>query len=198
MLNLSTRHQWMIGCCLVLLLSATRNTHFASITHLPEASWAVFFLLGVYLSAPLPLVLLLAWAGILDYVAIHWNGVSSFCVSPAYVLLIPAYTCLWMAGRWFAQAYVFQWRGLFKLVGAALVGASLCELLSSGGFYFFSGRFEAPNLAEFGQRLIQYFPHFLQVMAFYLLLATLVHIVFVLASRLSIPQRAGAHDEFRG
>lgn len=60
MIALSTRHQLLIGLLLVLLLAATRGHDFASLTHLPGASWSVFFLAGVYLRSWRVLPFLLA------------------------------------------------------------------------------------------------------------------------------------------
>lgn len=46
MLTLAPRHQVMVGAVLAALLAATRGQHFATLQHLPGASWAVFFLAG--------------------------------------------------------------------------------------------------------------------------------------------------------
>ena len=180
MITLSTRFQWLIGFVLVLLLVVTRGQHFATLTHLPSASWSVFFIAGVYLRSWRILPFLLVLAAGLDYSAIKFGGVSDFCVSSVYVLLLPAYACLWFAGRWYARQYHFKWRTLLPLVTAIFVGASLCELFSSGGFYFFSGRFVDPTVVQFGERLVKYFPPNLQSMAFYGGIAAIVHLLVVL------------------
>lgn len=49
MLTLSTRYQIIIGLVLALFMVITRGHHFASLQNVPSASWAVFFLAGVYL-----------------------------------------------------------------------------------------------------------------------------------------------------
>ena len=54
-MNLSIRNQLAIGVGLVLLMTLTREYHFASIHSLPGASWAIFFLAGFYLRAVWPL-----------------------------------------------------------------------------------------------------------------------------------------------
>jgi hypothetical protein len=146
-----------VGLLLAALIAATRSHHFASALHLPDASWAVFFLAGALLPGWLPLAGLLALAATVDYLAISFGGVSAFCVSPAYVALLPAYGALYAAGRWYARRHRATPGSLLPFTGAALVGTTLCELLSSGAFYFFSGRFAAPTLGEFGARLARYF-----------------------------------------
>src|SRR4051812_40251766 len=106
MLTLSRRHQLAVGAVLVLLMAATRSHHFPTISNIaPDASWAVFFLAGFYLRPAWLLALLLGEAALVDCIAIGWAGVSDFCVSPAYIALLPAYSVLWFAGRWVAGRY---------------------------------------------------------------------------------------------
>ena len=50
-MNLSVRNQLTIGAGLVLLMILTREYHFSSLHSLPGASWAIFFLAGLYLRA---------------------------------------------------------------------------------------------------------------------------------------------------
>jgi len=177
MITIPNRRQWLIGFVLVFLLSVTRGQHFPTLNHLPSASWSVFFVAGIYLRSRLVLLFLLALTTVLDYTAITYGGISSFCISPAYILLLPGYTCLWLAGRWYARRHRFEWPTLLALAAAGLVGATLCELFTSGGFYYFSGRFAEPTFSEFGERLIRYFPSYLQSMAFYVSLAAISHLI---------------------
>ena len=181
MLTLNARHQIAIGLALAALVIATRGQHFATLHGLPGASWAVFFLAGVYLRSlwALPALLGLAW--FLDFAAFTWGGASSFCLTPAYAFLLPAYASLWLAGRWYATRYRFSWTTLAPLAVAVVAGAAVCELFSSGGFYFFSGRFAEPTFAEFGARLAKFFPSYLGSLAFYVAIAATVHAVLTLA-----------------
>ncbi len=177
----TSKNFWPIALSLAVLMAATRSHHFASITHLPDASWAVFFLAGFYLRPVWMFPALLALAAASDYVAIAWLGVSDFCVSPAYVFLLPAYGAMWLAGRWYLRHYRFRVSTLPLLALALLTGAAVCELLSSGGFYFFSGRFEETDFSGFGARLVKYFPHALEGIALYVTAAILVHVAFGMA-----------------
>ncbi len=174
MIHANARSTPAIGLTLALLMAATRSHHFATTLHLPDASWAVFFLAGFYLRPLWAFPTLLALAAASDFTAIAWFGISDLCVSPAYGFLLPAYAALWFAGRWYAGRYRFALPALVPLAGSLIIGAAACELVSSGGFYFFSGRFE-PSLTEFGTRLVHYFPLSLAAMAFYVALAAIVH-----------------------
>lgn len=182
MLTLSKTNQTLIGVVLAALVIATRGHHFASLTNLPSASLAVFFLAGLYLRPKAVFPALLALCAGLDYSAITFGGVSSFCVTPAYGFLIPAYGSMWLAGRWSAKHYSFSLTTLAPLTGSVAIGATLSELFSSGGFYFFGGRYAEPTMAEFGTRLAKYFPHQLENIAFWLGVALVVHVAFAFAN----------------
>ena len=178
-MNLSVRNQLTIGAGLVLLMILTREYHFSSLHSLPGASWAIFFLAGLYLRAIWPLagLFILTWA--LDFSAFTWGGASSFCLTSSYVFLLPAYSALWYAGSWYARRYQFEWQTLLPLSLSLMTGAAVCELFSSGGFYFFSGRFEETTLIEFGQRLVQYFPNYVGSLVFYIGIAVAIHSMFI-------------------
>jgi hypothetical protein len=66
------------------------------------------------------------------------------------------------------------------LGSSVFVAAAVSELFSSGGFYFFGGRYANPTIAEFGHRLIKYFPHQIENLAFWLGIALIVHVAFTL------------------
>jgi hypothetical protein len=109
-------------------------------------------------------------------------GVSNFCVTPAYGFLLPAYGVMWFAGRWFASQYSFSSKALLPLVGSVSLAAVLSELFSSGGFYFFGGRFAETSLTEFGARLVKYFPQQVEGIVFWLVTALALHVAFTFAS----------------
>lgn len=200
MLTLSNRTQILIGTVLTLLLIATRGQHFATLHDLPGASWSVFFLAGVYLRPRWPLPALLACVWGLDFtphllsgasLAEIANGDTAYCLTPAYLFLVPAYTALWSAGRWYARRYRFEWRTLLPVTAAAVLGAAVCELFSDGGFYFYSGRFAEPTFAGFAGQVATYFPGYLQSLALYVGLATVAHALFGLTHAVATMHRTG-------
>lgn len=182
MLTLSKTNQIIIGVVLAALVFITRGDHIASLNNLPSASLAVFFLAGLYLKPKRVFAALLALCVGIDFYAITAGGVSSFCVTPSYGFLLPAYGVLWLAGRWFNTKYSFCSKALLPLIGSVAISATISELLSSGGFYFFGGRYADPTFAVFGERLMKYFPHQLEGIGFWLGAALLTHIVFALAN----------------
>ncbi|MBW8073727.1 MAG: hypothetical protein GJU77_08645 [Ferrovum sp.] len=148
-----TRFFW-----LALLFVITRNHAWTPTLHLPDASLAVFFLAGLWLTGPRPFLALLALGAGVDAWAITAGGVSSYCVTPAYALLLPASAALWLAGRFLQGSRLTGRAGWLQTVFLTAVATLVAELFSSGGFYFLSGRFVHPFLAGFLPRLLHYSP----------------------------------------
>jgi hypothetical protein len=172
-----------IAFVIALMVIATRGNHFAAIDFLPSASYAAFLIAGYYLRSTIMFVALLALCAGLDMAAVTWGGVSNFCVTPAYGFLLPAYGTMWLAGRWLADNTSWAFSSLFKLTGVVLAASAIAELFSSGGFYFFGGRYPDPTFAEFVPRLVKYFPKQLEAIAFWVVVALIAHVVFGLAKR---------------
>ncbi|MCY1276311.1 hypothetical protein D9M68_283010 [compost metagenome] len=171
---LSTRNQLLLGLALALLMAVTRGQHFATL-NLPSASWAVFFLAGVLLRPRWVFPALFAEATLLDFTMVALGTVGDWCTSPAYWVLVPAYGALWCAGRLYARWHRDHWRSLAVLALTVIVAAFACHLLSSGGFYFLSGRYPEPTLAGFLPRIAHYYPRFLANLALYVGVAVLLY-----------------------
>lgn len=154
--------QWLqaeyLPLSLIALMTLTRFHHFGDVLHLPDASLAVFFLAGFYRKKAL-LGFLLALAALIDYVAIA-NGTSSYCVSPAYVFLIPTYAVMWLAGRHCATLKSKKIVELATSAGLLTLAASAAFVISNGSFYLFSGRFDAMPLVDYIARTARYYPYY--------------------------------------
>ena len=180
MLSLSWRDQFYVGLLLSLVMVVTRSHHFIDTMHVPDASNAIFFLVGFYLRVHLAFVVYFVLAVILDCIAINWAGVSSFCITPAYIALLPAYAVLWFVGRWCADGCVKvngqnSFLALIHIFWVASAAALTAELIASGSFYFFGGRFATPTLAGFMLRLLVYFPRTWIAMMLYISITTFLH-----------------------
>lgn len=168
------RDQRWIGLGLILLMAMTRGHHFASVDALPSASWAVIFLAGVFLTPRWSFPLLLLEAVLLDVLTLGDGFTAAYCVSPAYVMLLPAYATLWLGGRLYARLHRDRLRTLGPLLALLLASAFISNLFSSGGFYYFSGRFVDPDPAGLWQRIQLYFPQRLPALLGYVALVGLV------------------------
>ena len=140
---------------LINLMVMTRFHHFGDVLHLPEASLAVFFFAGFYRKKAL-LGFLLGLAALIDFIAIK-NGTSGWCVTPAYVFLIPTYVTLWFAGRIAARFNTGKVSDLVKSLGLLMLSASMAFVISNASFYAFSGKFDALAMADYVAEIQQYF-----------------------------------------
>jgi hypothetical protein len=188
--NLQTR-TIAITAALTALMAATRFNHFGSAVALPDASYAVFFLGGLYLaqSARLSIaafVALILEAGWIDYYATSVQGISDWCMSPAYWFLIPTYGSLWLVGRWLAPrntGHSMDRQGLVSLGAAAWAASSFAFVFSNATFYLFSGRFAEMNAAEYTARVAQYYVSYVSVALLYIACAVVVHMAVEIFSK---------------
>ena len=170
---------------LALVMLATRINHFGA---LPDASWAVFFIAGFYLRASwrwaFPLLIALAVA--IDYVVITNQDISfwsHYCVSPAYLFLLPSYAAPWLGGAWLSRHYRgLHARELGLLVASAAVAASICFLISNGSFYWISANVPARSFAGWMENLGDWYVPYLRTTLMYVGIAALLHVGTVLAA----------------
>ncbi len=169
-----------IFASLAALMAATRFNHFGSAISLPDASLAVFFLGGLYLSkftraSIAAFTLLILEAGLIDYYATSIQGTSDWCMTSAYWFLIPTYGSLWFVGRWFALKHTMEGRGLVVLVLAAWAANSFAFIFSNATFYMFSARFEEMSAVEYASRVAQYYTSYVSVALLYIACAVAIH-----------------------
>jgi len=114
--------------------------------------------------------------------SVYIGGASNFCVSPAYGFMLPAYGSLWLAGRRLQSKYQFNWTALFTLAMTLVTITAVAGLFSGGGFYWFSGRYVDPTMAEYLTRFVQSYPGNLSKLSFYIAAAAVIHISFRFAN----------------
>jgi hypothetical protein len=198
MSNIQTR-SIAIFALLAALMAATRFNHFGSAASLPDASYAVFFLGGLYLSkftraSAAAFSVLILEAGLIDYYATSVQGISDWCMSPAYWFLIPTYGSLWFVGRWFALRHTakgraMEGRGMVGLVMIAWAASSFAFMFSNATFYLFSGRYAEMSAIEYASRVAQYYVSYVSVALLYIACVVAVHMAVDMISR----QRAHSH-----
>ncbi len=140
---------------LIALMVLTRFHHFGDVLHLPDASLAVFFFAGFYRKKAL-FIFLAVMAALIDTIAIQ-NGTSSWCVSPAYVFLIPTYAVMWFAGRYCSEFKSLKMTELLMQFGLITLATSAAFAISNGSFYLFSGRYADLSWGQYFARVAQYY-----------------------------------------
>ncbi len=159
MVHALDRHSTLLaGLGLAMLMAATRYHPFGSAVQLPDASWTVFFLAGMFLGSAGWFAAFVAEGVAIDFLAITVGGVSGWCVTPAYPFLAFAYGALWLAGRGCPRAETVGGRGWARIAGALLVGVTAAFLISNGSFYLLSGYFPELSGSEYAARVARYYP----------------------------------------
>lgn len=153
---------------LIALMVLTRFHHFGDVLHLPDASLVVFFFAGFY-RKKIFLPFLLVLAGLIDTIAIA-NGTSSWCVSPAYVFLIPSYAVMWFAGRYCSAFKALKITELAMQFGVLTLATSIAFAISNGSFYLLSGRYTDLSWGQYVARVVLYYPPYISSVLLYAVL----------------------------
>ncbi len=166
--------QQALPLALITLMALTRVHHFGSAFALPDASLAVFFLAGLGVNRRALLAILLVEATVVDYVAISQFNVSDWCVSPAYVFLIPTYAVLWLAGRYSSRFTALNSVQLAQTVVLAVLATSAAFVISNASFYLFSGRYADLAATDYSAAVAQYYLPYVQSSLIYTVLGLAV------------------------
>jgi hypothetical protein len=181
MKTLQSKTIW-IGVALALLMAMTRFNHFGSSAALPDASYAVFFLGGLFLGrvrgALAVLALLLVEAALVDYYAINFLGVSGWCVTSAYGFLVFAYSSLWFVGRWYAPRHDLTGKSMLGLLMAAVAAGSLAFVIANVSFYLLAGYFGRMTVAEYTSSVAQYYGPYVEVAVMYIGCAVILQMLY--------------------
>jgi hypothetical protein len=195
---LSSSMRFAVFAFLLLLMAATRFSHASGAGLLPDASWAVFFIGGFYLAREWrwALTALLVAATGIDFLAIHYYGISNYCATPAYWFIVPGYSVLWLGGAWLRWQYRHVPLDLLRLCISLVISVSVCFLLTHTAFYWLSGRISDPTLAGWWSVFTQWYGLFLAVPSAYVGLATLLQITLTRRARavadMHVIQREGS------
>jgi hypothetical protein len=178
---------------LALVMLATRINHFGA---LPDASWAVFFMAGFYLrgSWRIAFPLLMALAVGIDYVVITGQGIpfwSHYCVSTAYLFLLPSYAAPFIGGAWLRGHYRQPGlRELGLLAASSVIAASACFLVSNGSFYWISANVPVRSFGGWMQNMGDWYLSYLATTLLYVGIGAALHALTLLAARM-LPGGAG-------
>lgn len=175
-----TKKNQSLGVALGLILAIllTRTNHFGDQVYLPDATLAVLFLGGILVARKGWLGIAIATAFAMDFYALGFKGVSDYCLSLGYWGLIPTYAIVWGAGRWLATRASTQNKQAFAptpYLATGLVATSVAFVLSNAFWYAFSDKVNTLSVAEFSQRVAQYYTPYVGYAMMYLGVAWVAH-----------------------
>lgn len=152
---------------LMALMAATRFHHFGTPFALPDASLAVFFFAGLWLGGRGVFALLVLEAVVIDYLAIHDLGVNDFCMSPAYIFLLPAYAAMWQGGLWCRRFQLGSINAMVQQIAILLAVTTLAFVISNTSFYLVSSKVVSPSWAQYLDTFMTYYPAYLSATLIY-------------------------------
>lgn len=160
--NTTSAHRgfWWVALALAVVMAVTRLGHFGEYGGPLDASWAVFFLAGLWLRdlRLFPAYFVLSW--VVDLAAFAL-GTPTNCYTIAYLFLIPAYGALFVAGRWVAD-------GGYGRVALVVMGSALVTfLIANLGMFWLAPSRVALSLPDFASAVAGYFPGYLMTMTTY-------------------------------
>ena len=157
-IKMDQKEYTILGLMLMTLL-VTRLKFAGSPAHLlPDATLAIYFLGGLYLRNYLVTPIFLLTTGAADYFSIQ-NGVSNWCITPAYLFLIPTYLIMWAGGKGFSN---LTNESLRTTLPTLIICSTMAFFVSSGGYYMFSGRYEGEQIfIKFSYALAIYYPAYI-------------------------------------
>jgi hypothetical protein len=183
-MNITHKRTIWIASALLLLMALTRYNHFGSAVTLPDASYAVFFLGGLFLgrvrAALIVLAVLLLEAALVDYYAINFREVSGWCVTSAYSFLVFAYGALWFIGRWYAPRLSMTLKGVAGLLLAGAAAGSAAFIIANVSFYLLAGYFDRMSVFQYVSGVSQYYGPYVAVAVFYIGVAACVQMLYAL------------------
>jgi hypothetical protein len=174
----------MLTFALLLLMIVTRVHHFGDGFHLPDASWAVFFLLGWIGQRARALVVFFVVACALDLWVVNQAAVPADCLSWGYGFLLPAYSVLWLAGR------ILRGQNLINLLIGLTLAMSCTFVISNLGMWLFAPSAKSLTLLAYSQRVIGYWWSYWQITLLYSLLGILLLNRFFASEYKSVSQVA--------
>jgi hypothetical protein len=141
---------------LVLAILVTRVEHFGTASTPPDATLAALFLAGLWVPRAWAFAVLLGAAAVADQLAFR-HGTSDWCVTAAYLFLIPTYACLWWAGYASRGTAWTRPAGLARGAGNLLSSLAAAFVISSGSFLLLSGYFPGMSGLEYWLAVAHHF-----------------------------------------
>jgi hypothetical protein len=87
-----------------------------------------------------------------------------------------------LAGRWLVKHASLNITSFKNFLLASVLGTIVCELISSGSYYFINVPGQA-SMTEFAGRIVKYLPYALEITLSYLLVTLVAHLVIISAAR---------------
>lgn len=155
----------LILIALALMIGLTRTSHFGTADILPDASLAAFLLGGLLLQPLYAFAILFAVAFGADVYSAQTAVEAGWCLTPAYVGLIPTYGILWLAGRWLRQTGRLDFA---PAASSSTLAILLAFVVSNATWFLFSGMTGGMSPMDYALAVAKYIPPYFASAMLYL------------------------------
>ena len=164
-----------VGLWLLLLAAHHERTW---IDPMGDATWAVLMIGGFYLRSWSVYLTFFATMVVMDFIAIGIGGIRG-CLTPGYVMMLPALAALWLGGRWFARYDAPDpVRRLAVMALASVASVSAAFVISNFGYYWYAPGREELGALGYMVRVFPYAVDYITSAMSYVAIAAAVHIAW--------------------
>lgn len=183
-----------LALSLLSLLWVTRSgvvgSHFGSALNFPDASWAVFWLLGFWTTRIHWLVTAFIASVTADYFAVQ-SGTSADCFTLAYIFLAPSYLSLWTTGSWAQHRLMPEVKSWSLVCLSVFAGVFFCFTCANIGMYITADTVDSISTWEYALTVAHYLPLYLATTSLYVGIGALIaYLIKQIPSLIHSNQRA--------
>ena len=162
-MNLTYKKYFSISAILFLMV-LTRGAHLLTSVSLPDASFALFLIGGMYLKKPKWFISLLTFSFVIDLAALSMNNTYQIPINLGYLGLLASYGIMWFFGLRIANTKSF-----LKFAGFGVIATLITFVMSTQTYNLLSGTFPDITIKESIQTGWEYLPQsFIYTMSYLL------------------------------
>ena len=151
-MNLTYKKYFSISVILFLIV-LTRGSHLLTAISLPDASFALFLIGGMYLKKPKWFISLLTFSFVIDLVTLSMNNTYQIPINLGYLGLLASYGIMWFFGSRIANTKSF-----LKFLAFGVISTLITFVVSTQTYNLLSGTFPDMTIKESIQTGWEYLP----------------------------------------
>ena len=162
-MNLTYKKYFSISVIL-FVMALTRGSHLLTAISLPDASFALFLIGGMYLKKPKWFISLLTFSFVIDLAALSMNNTYQIPINLGYLGLLASYVIMWFFGLRIANTKSF-----LKFAVFGVIATLITFVMSTQTYNLLSGTFPDITIKESIQTGWEYLPQsFIYTMSYLL------------------------------
>jgi len=138
---------------ILFVMALTRGSHLLTAISLPDASFALFLIGGMYLKKPKWFISLLTFSFVIDLVTLSMNNTYQIPINLGYLGLLASYGIMWFSGSRIANTKSF-----LEFAAFGVISTLITFVISTQTYNLLSGTFPDITIKESIQTGWEYLP----------------------------------------